>query len=101
MEYALCFSSKNTALKKRTILSCERLRCRKCRRRFNGHLETRFSYLELTTGVALLIVRQRFRYQLSLPHLEVTFLMPSLALNHEVVRERVTRSAPLLRITGV
>ena len=101
MEYALCFSSKNTALKQGTILTCESFPCRKFRRRFNGHPETRFNYLELTTRVALLIVRCRFRYQLSLRHLEETFLVPSLALNPEVVRERVTRSAPLLRNTGM
>jgi putative transposase len=79
-----------TTIKKRTKkteLGYATFFCSACQRSFHERTGTPFHYLEVPTDIALLVVRWRLRYKLSLRDIAEMFFMRGFVLTHETVRD--------------
>ena len=82
-----CGSSEIQEQPKRIGLGYRTFRCRACRRTSNERTGTPFTRLEYPTDVALLVVRWRLQYTLSLRDLATMFLERGIVFTHEAARE--------------
>jgi putative transposase len=62
----------------------------------SGPAHRSINHLQVPTDIALLVVRWRLRYKLSLRDLAEMFLTRGFTFTHETVREGETRFAPLV-----
>ena len=91
-----CGSSQTNESTHRTALGYRTFRCSACKSRFNERSGTSFNNLQFPTDIALLVVRWRLRYKLSLRDLAEMFLERGFEFTHETVRAWETRFAPLI-----
>ena len=88
-----CQSTNTKLLSSKTELEYRRFYCR---RKYNERTGTAFNFLEYPTDLVMLVVFWRLRYALSLRDVAEIYLLRSVTLTHEIVRDWEQRFAPYL-----